>query len=139
MLSRVSRGINGEPMREVVARLSREAALDATAEDMRQAAALTGGLPVYADIGGVILLMPDGAVAYYDTEQRCARAVDDESWRTVAFVRAAKRYPELQGLHPARPMDACVCPQCAGAGEVVAGVGCGKCLGTGWVPAGSAQ
>jgi hypothetical protein len=55
-------------------------------------------LPVYADIGGVLLLGAKVTVLVYDPETGIATRTDDAAWRTAALVRAAQPDPELASL-----------------------------------------
>lgn len=114
---------------------------------LRAAALRVPGLPVHADMGGVLVLRSDGSVALYDEEHGRVEPVDRDPWRTLALIQAAKKYPaELRDLPPARPHDAVPCEDCGGTGEHRErddpgdGPGencpiCGACLGAGWQPA----
>jgi hypothetical protein len=101
----------------------------------RDAAVVTNGLPVYSDMGGVLVLTTSGSVLHYDPETRDVSSVKDSRWRTVAFIKAATRYRELQSLMPVRPAASNTCPACGVDGMIFERVDCGTCMGTGWVPA----
>src|SRR4051812_27746888 len=91
---------------EVIQRLAAEAAENATHLRTRQAAALTGGVPVYEDWTGVLMVTPSGGVVYYDEESRRWSDVVDPQWQTIALVAAATKHPELGALRPTRPAKA---------------------------------
>jgi hypothetical protein len=118
---------------EALVRLCRDAANIAGPDIAVEAAKNTGGLPVQCDMGGVLLLTPLGEVLHYDPERKTAASVTDSKWRTAALVKAARKYPELAALHPARPNDAVVCTQCGGVGRMFGVADCGVCMGTGWL------
>jgi hypothetical protein len=102
--------------------------------DLRQAAARTGGLPVYADLGGVLVLTPAGTVLRYDPETGRSTDESESRWKALALTRAARRFSQLAALRPPRPdRGAVICPQCDGAGEVLGNVDCGVCFGRGWI------
>jgi hypothetical protein len=120
---------------EALERLSREAATSAEPGVARDAARATGGLPVQCDMGGVLLLTPTGAVLHYDPEGGTIAPVSDDRWRTAAFVKAARKHPELTRLFPTKPSGAAICAQCSGSGRMFGTLDCGNCMGTGWLPA----
>lgn len=119
---------------EVIARLSYEAAQGSGASDLKDAALKTGGVPVYADVGGVLVIGRDANVQRYDPETEKVQEVREEEWRVLALVKAAKKHPELKALMPARPPTARICPQCGGQGHILNTLDCGACMGTGWLP-----
>lgn len=121
-----------DKLSETIARLANEARTASSQGTFCDAAALTGGLPVYEDLGGVLVLMPDGSVQSYDPDRRIAIPVFEGRWVIAALVKAAKRYRELASLHPSRPQDGVTCEQCRGAGTLVGDLDCGRCMGTGW-------
>ncbi len=95
------------------------------------AARRTGGLPVYADIGGCLLITPDGAVLEYAFEGESVTRVTDRSSIRLACAAAAEKHPELAEL---MPRDGSRCRVCDGTGR--AGpmqLRCGVCDGTGRV------
>lgn len=105
----------------------------ATALD-KQVALATGGLPVYADIGGAIAITPEGEFRSYDHETTEVSASVDAKWRRVALTHAAEKYPSLAALRPMKPSDAIGCPQCHGTGRLLKDLlRCATCVGTGWL------
>jgi hypothetical protein len=102
-----------------------------------EAAMLTGGLPVYADLGGILAITPDLQVKAYDPETRRVSDVTDATWRRVALVSASEKYSDLAGLHPPRPTDATNCMACGGSGRQIARAFCRACGGLGWVASSS--
>jgi hypothetical protein len=120
------------PQDDVIRQLSSEAQQESSSQEQRTAALRTGGVPVYEDMGGILIVMPQGVVMHYDPEHQRATPVTDERWRTVAYVQAARRFPRLSGLLPSRPEGAPTCESCSGTGKVH-GVDCGRCAGLGWV------
>jgi uncharacterized protein (TIGR02996 family) len=120
-----------------------------THEFDRQLACLFDGLPVYSDMGGALLLRPDGEVVEVGWNGVLVRpdggiseVVDDvrpagEFWRSVGLAAAAAAFPVLRPLLPMRPPDAQPCPACAGVGrqpwpEGGGATWCGSCYGLGW-------
>jgi hypothetical protein len=108
--------------------------------DLTGAVRVSGALPVYSDMGGTLLLRPDGEILFLDNESE-----DDEpqietdfGWRTTAVVVGVEKYPELRPLLPIRPPGTEDCEACAGHGRVrVAETDhrflCGRCHGLGWL------
>jgi hypothetical protein len=92
--------------------------------------------PVYGDIGGTLLLGADGEVYCQDHTTMEARLEAEPGWRTLAWVVAAERVPELRVLLPERPPGVRDCPPCGGSRLVhvtpVTHVWCGACWGLGW-------
>jgi len=92
--------------------------------------------PVYGDLGGVLLLAPNGAVYCRDNNTMEVRPELDPGWRQLAWAAAAEAVPELRPLLPARPDDAPDCTGCGGVGQVQitpnCRVWCGSCWGQGW-------
>lgn len=117
---------------EAIRALSRDAAQH-DRDEVRAAARLTGGVPVHWDLGGVLAVTPDGGVAYYDPETGEVCVEREAGWRTLARVKAARKYPELQTLLPERPGTAVTCSQCGGSGTVFGHIDCGACFGAGWI------
>lgn len=126
--------MSSEELAEVVTRLAAQIAAGGV-EWQRAAVRLTGGLPVYGDMGGVMVLMRDGTIVSFAHDRDEVEVETDELWRKVAFVHAARRFPELAALRPVRPADAADCAQCAGTGAFpgIDGVDCGPCAGSGWI------
>jgi hypothetical protein len=117
---------------EIISSLSKRLGTDAESDDVRAAAKLTGGVPVYADIGGILIVLTDGRVVHFDPDTHIVTPVTDTKWRRVALANAARKFPELATLLPARPTDARSCTVCGGTG-VLLGANCGSCSGLGWV------
>ena len=118
---------------ESIRRLSKSAAVSEPDESSREAAARTGGVPVYADLGGVLVVAPDGAVLRFDPEADEVSVVNDERWRMLALQSGAQKFSELESLRPRRPLSAVVCQLCSGSGVVAVDIRCGECFGLGWV------
>ena len=60
-------------------------------------------LPVYADMGGVLLLRPSGDVLIVNsneewTEKADYEVVTDPEWISRAYDSCARRYPKLEGV-----------------------------------------
>jgi hypothetical protein len=119
-------------MSKAIERLALEAMQSAESAVAREAARRTGGLPVHSDMGGVVVLLPTGAVLIFDPEAEAVTGAN-KNWSTLALVRAAKQFAELRELAPKRPVDAADCEQCCGAGLVLGTIDCGQCFGTGWI------
>jgi hypothetical protein len=108
---------------------------DYSRKDSELAAA--GALLLYADVGGIIGIRPDGTLVEWshDGAGRDVRPVEDRIWALIALVAGAKRYPELRPLLTVRRPGAvdCACrttPQC------VSGLFyCDQCGGMGWLAA----
>lgn len=102
--------------------------------DDRALAERTGALPVHADMGGLLLIAPDGAVLHHDPDTGRTESVHD-SWRLLARTSAADRFPALASLRPRRPPFAVDCHACRGAGrlDLAPDLPCGACFGTGWL------
>jgi hypothetical protein len=99
----------------------------------REAARRTDGIPVYADLGGVITLSLLGDFVLYDPESETVSPVQEELWRNVALASLARHYPDLRGLLPPRPDEAALCPTCSGSGWTMEGrLFCTVCRGRGW-------
>jgi hypothetical protein len=119
---------------ERVRELSRKiaASTDEGLSAMRDAAARTGGLPVYCDLGGCLIITPEGTVVQLEYSFDTVSTVTDPSWLRAARVAAAKTHPELEGLQPG---GARICAACAGTGRIrqARGLRCGVCYGIGFV------
>jgi hypothetical protein len=118
---------------EAIHRLSKDAAAHGESVTVREAAAKTGGVPVYSDMGGTLVLSATGEVLHYDPETRNAKVVSDPRWRKAAMKKAASRFPELIELAPTRPHDATQCAACNGQGVLLGSVDCAACMGVGWI------
>jgi hypothetical protein len=96
-------------------------------------------IPLYADIGGAVLLRSDGVFLELEWDQETEhhpRECSDLT-STVPLVAGAERYPWLKGLLPVRPSDARPCTSCQGLGRIVLTNGsgrilCGVCGALGW-------
>jgi hypothetical protein len=122
---------------EVVLELKRRVLSGEGSKWDSKAARVADALPVYTGVGSTLLISESGEILSYDDEQESVRPESDEVWRSIALVSAARRYPELRALLPARPEGAPECDQCAGTGSVKR-FACGRCGGLGWLgPAGS--
>jgi hypothetical protein len=92
--------------------------------------------PVYGDVGGVLLITPDGEVYCRDHNTMEVRAETDPRWRTLAWAAAVEQVPELRELLPLRPAGTPDCEACGGSGHValtaVLRAWCGACWGLGW-------
>jgi len=128
-------GPDSPDLARTIATLARAVAESSPWDHLRTAAIRVPGLPVYADMGGVLVIKSDGSVALYREEQDLVEPVDRDPWRTLALIQAARTYPaELHALQPTRPDDAIPCEDCDGTGELHTAI-CGACLGAGWQPA----
>ena len=113
----------------------------ACSSDLRQLATALDALPVYADIGGALLIRPSGQVLLVESDQPWGagskyRFVEEGPWRMLALVSAARRFPSLSFLRPRRPDTALQCRGCGGLGSSsLAGgeVVCAGCQGLGWL------
>lgn len=100
-------------------------------------------LPVYLDMGGALLLRPDGQILSVHADQKwCAdsewEVVTDARWRTVALITASERFSNLAFLRPQRPATAVDCPACQATGHVYYETlkrefWCNECQSLGWV------
>jgi hypothetical protein len=99
-----------------------------------EASRRTGGLPAYADMGGVIALTPAGVFVSYNPESRTASPVVEDLWQDVALASLVRQYPDLRTMLPERPPHASDCPHCSGSGWMMDGrLFCRACRGLGWV------
>ena len=106
------------------------------------AAARTHGLlPLWNDMGGSLLLRPDGEVLTFgwDTPGKLepvSNSVQDRQIVHAARGSASAKFPSIRGLAPARDQDAVVCPSCNGQGRtpgMPSNIVC-ACGGLGWLP-----
>ena len=111
---------------------SRRIERSGTDADQRDAARVTGGVPVYSDMGGILVLNRDLSVSRYNPDDGSVTQATEE-WRVLALRRASQLFPELGSLAPERPAGAADCPACHGTGTILGGIVCGTCLGSGWV------
>ena len=97
-------------------------------------------LPLYLGWTETLGIRPDGALVRWTTEDWSgATDFDETTWRNIALVSGARRYPELARLIPSRPSDAIACESCGGAGHlpgVPPTIMC-KCAGLGWLSPGT--
>ncbi len=117
----------------IIRRLSQEVAAEASPSRTREAARRTGAVPVHSDMGGILLVAPNGSVLHYHPDSGDVSTATEERWRILALVKAARKFPELEPLRPRRPASAEVCTQCGGEGVVLGHVDCAVCWGSGWI------
>lgn len=97
------------------------------------AALQRGALLVYGTIGAIFFLRPDGSVLVQDPDSEETPAVEtDSTWKLIAMVAAARKFPELAALLPQRPDNVRDCPVCRGTGLYMQ-VPCSVCRGLGWL------
>ncbi|NTX11175.1 hypothetical protein HUA76_10280 [Myxococcus sp. CA056] len=121
-----------ESLRRDIERWLKEFLLNPTEPaDQRELARELGGLPLYADMGGLVVLRPDGTVLTYDWEDSKSEATDDV-WKVVALTTSREKYPRLRELLPERTVSALDCAACTGTGSILRTATCWKCLGLGW-------
>lgn len=116
---------------QVVSRLLEEY-LKAPGNDAEevQAAIASRALPIYRDMGGCVLLRPDGVLLEHAWEDVESRPLTHPTVRTAALLAAGRRFPALSGLRPS-PVGS-LCAACSGTGRVE-GLVCSACGGTGRV------
>jgi hypothetical protein len=85
-----------------------------------------GALAVYGDIGGALMLCPDGSIlcAGWDEEEAKAPLL---GWQIIGRAAASYHFPDLVDLAPSRPERFLLCWRCPG-------TGCAYCFGLGWLP-----
>jgi hypothetical protein len=100
-------------------------------------AAQAGALPLYAGWVETIGLRPDGELVRWSTEGEYlgTKSVEDRYVWLTALVDAAKRYPELRPLLPARPPGARDCRHLSHPLFAAGKVFCAECCALGWVEA----
>ena len=76
-----------------------------------------GGLPVYCDIGGCLMITPQGVVLEYDWNDGTFAPTKEDHWRKTAQARAAEEFEELRALRD-RPAGAQDCKACQGTGKL---------------------
>jgi len=99
-------------------------------QPVAQVAQRTKGLPVYLDMGGSLVLTPQGEVLEYVFETDTISSVTEPCSLRLAAVAAAQRYPELGVLRPPRGER---CTACHGSGTLHR-VRCAECDGDGYLP-----
>jgi hypothetical protein len=143
--------INGERfmaapyLRTVIEELVKQWCASPDHPELVEAVARSGALPVYMDMGGALLLHPDGEVLCLPWDEIGGLAPESDSgWRLTALVVGAEKYPELRPLVPVRPSGTADCEWCKGGGRIhIEGTGnrrgpiCGRCYGIGWLSAAS--
>ena len=119
---------------KVVAQFRDEIVRD-QAHPLRRAAIVGGGLPVYCDMGGCLVITPEGEIQGYRGAEDTVQPVTDPKWRRLALVAAASKYSPLSALRPPRPTESQVCPVCGGDGKAEddQSAWCGCCWGMGWI------
>ena len=116
---------------QVVRELVRSAASSLGTDPWHAAALRTGGLPVYCDIGGCLVITPDGDILEYAFEGEIVTPVTDQQSMRLACAAAAEKYEMLATL---MPKDGRVCPSCSGTGRLgQTQMRCGVCAGIGLV------
>lgn len=92
-------------------------------------------LPLYEGWLDTIGLRTDGELIMWSTEGEYSgtKPVEERGLWLNSLVHAAKRFPELNALVPARPRDARDCDHLAIPKMVELGLFCTKCGGLGWV------
>jgi hypothetical protein len=105
----------------------------------RELACRFEALPVYADLGGALLLRPDGEILVVAWEDEEKAVPADQRWTGLGRAAAAEFFPELRTVLPPRPAAAAACEACRGAGLERWWIGaskgvtfCGRCFGLGW-------
>ncbi|BEL04641.1 hypothetical protein Q0Z83_028320 [Actinoplanes sichuanensis] len=115
---------------------SRLVEAQAASDDPGAAQARTLGLlAVFNSLWEFYLLAPNGDV-FVDRDDGAPLAATSAE-RDLAYVQAARRFPELRHLMPERRPGTRTCPQCGGSGVVVLADGrtvfCGPpCNSRGW-------
>jgi hypothetical protein len=103
--------------------------ISAESDIVRAAAISTGGLPVYCDLGGCLVLMPEGTIVGVDHDGSATINVNDTAWIRVARTAAADKYAPLSALRPSGDQR---CEACGGTGSLYEGrIRCGVCGGSG--------
>jgi len=101
-------------------------------------------LPFWRDIGGCLLLQPNGTILglEWDNPSLVDSVADtprDRKLVHAARASAAERFPDISGLRPERGPDVKICPSCGGTGRLTrfgeppVNVVC-ECGGLGWIP-----
>jgi hypothetical protein len=102
-------------------------------------------LPVVFDMGGCYAVRVTGEVVSFGWDARDDVALEKNlRIRNGMLYQAAKRFPELRVLVPARPSNGAVCDSCDGSGRpnripaTIENIVC-YCGGLGWLPAGKQE
>lgn len=120
------------PLKSIIAELSKDIVERGQSPSWREAARATGGVPVYEDMSGILVIAADGEILFYDTEAESTKPVTGE-FRRVAEAHASRLYAELADMAPVRPTTARECSLCGGNGVREGHTICGQCWGVGWV------
>lgn len=110
--------------------------LQTPAPELEEIVRSSRALPVYADLGGTLLLRTDGEILSLPHDASSATVETASSWKLAALVAAVEKHPELAFLLPARPSEASDCSDCSGRGRITIGTSqarCAQCCGLGWV------
>jgi hypothetical protein len=118
--------------------------LEASAQEPPEAVAAArqcGVLPFWKDMGGCLLLRPDGEILTFgwDTPNMIEPLAGTRHDREVlhrARGWASRRFPGIRGLAPERGAGATTCPGCNGTGKLLnvpESIIC-QCGGLGWLP-----
>jgi uncharacterized protein (TIGR02996 family) len=110
-------------------------------DQFRQLARRHNALPLYGDLGGMLLLRSGGellSMAHDDEEPRIETCL---GWRLIALTAGADFFPQLRPLLPPRPASAAPCQSCHGTGMAWqclerddGKTPCSDCWGLGWLP-----
>ena len=107
--------------------------------DFHRIAATQNALPIYSGISGYIAIRPNLSFVFWSGEGTPFENETEPVWKMIALISGSKKYSELKELIPKRTNDAKPCPNCKETGKaIILGqhsdvIGCGKCLGLGWV------
>jgi hypothetical protein len=92
-------------------------------------------LPLFADLGGAVLLRADGTfleLEWDEPTERTPRLLEQPSY-APALAIGAERFPCLRPLLPPRPANAITCDTCHGRGRLpVVSIPCAACAALGW-------
>jgi hypothetical protein len=99
-------------------------------------------LPLYADVGGMVLLRSDGTFIEVAWGSETAPYEPKPHFVRIALVAGSERYPWLKDLLPSRPQSAVSCADCSGTGRISRSTEfgdldtfCHCCEALGWRPA----
>ena len=91
--------MNAPDLRGVIPILVEQWLASPTHVELVEAVRVSGALPIYVDMGGALLIRPDGEILCLPDESIEALAIEsDPVWRLIAVVVGAEKYPELQPL-----------------------------------------
>ena len=101
----------------------------------REAMRQTNGIPIYGDVGGIIVFTPQGDFLLYHFNSEEIIPVTEGLWYDVALAYLKKGYPELHCLLPGPPQESEPCATCSGSGWTMDQQSCcSVCRGRGWIP-----